>query len=58
MDSPQVACSLCFVEAASKCITINIILELLMSNICIPKYRYGIGISNFLPKRIGIGIGC
>ena len=36
----------------------NIILELLVSNICISKYRHGIGIDHFLPKSIGIGIGC
>ena len=36
-------------------LVINIILELLVSNICIPKYWYGISIGHFLPKSIGIG---
>ena len=39
-------------------LAINIILELLVSNICITKYQYEIGIGYFLPKSIGIGIGC
>ena len=61
MESQQAVLCLCFGEKVKKSIYKAYYIKLepvFVNNIYIPKYRYQIGISHFLPKKYRYQMGC